>query len=337
MEKQKFEISWTSLWRVFFMLILVVGLYAIAPILTVLFLAIVISSALDAPLNYLESKKIPRLLGILFIFVAIISILFLLLYTIIPIVLIEFKELVGNLDKVEEALGGIFGISKITEKWEAALSSVAGEVFSGNFSFLNFLPRIFENALLLIATVVISFYLALYRDGVENFLRAIMPLSYENYAIDVFHRARKKIGKWLEGQIFLSLIIAIVTTLGLTILGVKYSLVLGLIAGMLEIIPFVGPVIAGILAFLVAMPQSFVLGIYTIILFVAIQQFEAHLLVPVVMRKTTGVHPVMAVLAILVGAQILGFVGVILAIPFMVVIQELVEDFSARKYRQQTL
>ena len=161
MEKQKFEISWTSLWRVFFMLILVVGLYAIAPILTVLFLAIVISSALDAPLNYLESKKIPRLLGILFIFVAIISILFLLLYTIIPIVLIEFKELVGNLDKVEEALGGIFGISKITEKWEAALSSVAGEVFSGNFSFLNFLPRIFENALLLIATVVISFYLSL--------------------------------------------------------------------------------------------------------------------------------------------------------------------------------
>ncbi|MBI5401484.1 AI-2E family transporter, partial [Candidatus Wolfebacteria bacterium] len=234
MEKQKFEISWTSLWRVFFMLILVVGLYAISPILTVLFLAIVISSALDAPLNYLESKKIPRLLGILFIFVAIISILFLLLYTIIPIVIIEFKELMGNLGEVEEALGGIFGISKITEKWEVALNSVAGAVFSGNLSFLNFLPRIFENVFLLIATVVISFYLALYRDGVENFLRAVLPLSYEGYVIDVFHRSRKKIGKWLEGQIFLSLIIAVITTLGLAILGVKYSLVLGLIAGILE-------------------------------------------------------------------------------------------------------
>ena len=337
MERQKFEISWLSLWRVVLMLVLVLSLYKIIPALTVIFLAIVISSAFDAPLNYLETKKIPRLLGILFLFIAFISVLVLLLYTIIPIVAIEFKELISNLDKVEGALGSVFGVSQIVGGLGADLNNFASIIFSGNFSFINVIPKVFENIIFLIAVLVISFYLALYRDGIENFLRAILPLSYENYVIDVFYRTRKKIGKWFEGQVFLSLIIGILTSVGLSVLGVKYSLVLGIIAGLFEIIPFVGPLIAGTFAFLVAVPESLILGIYTVILFFAIQQLESHLLVPVVMRKTTGIHPVVVVLSILAGAQLGGFVGVILAIPFVVVIQELIEDFGARKYRQPTL
>lgn len=337
MERQKFEISWQSLWRVFLMLILVVGLYAISPVLVALLMAIVISSALDAPLNYLESKKIPRLLGILFLFVAAVSILVLLLYTIIPIVAIEFKNFFANLDKLESVLIKLFGISQITDQFSVGLNKITSTIFSGNFSFFGFIPAVFTNIVFFIATLVISFYLALYRDGVENFLRAILPLSYENYIVDVFHRTRKKIGKWLEGQLFLSAIIAVITAIGLKILGVDYALVLGLIAGIFEIIPFVGPIVAGFLAFLIAVSQSFVLGIYTIILFLIIQQLESHLIVPIVMRKTVGIHPVVVVIAILAGSQIAGFVGVVLAIPIVVIFQELIEDFGARKYRQPSL
>lgn len=320
------------------MFVLVLCLYAISPALVVLFLAIVISSALDAPLNYLENKKIPRLLGILFIFIATFSIFILLLYTIIPIVSIEFKDLSVNLDKIENTFSSVFGIVSPIGKMDFNFNSIANILFpSGASSTFGLIPTVFENAILAIAAIVISFYLALYRDGVENFLRAVLPLSYENYAIDVFHRARKKIGKWLEGQLFLSIVIAILTGVGLKILGVNYGLVLGLIAGMLEIIPFVGPLIAGFLAFLVATSQSFVLGVYVIVLFVIIQQLESHLLVPVVMRKTTGIHPVIVVLSILAGSQLGGFIGVILSIPVVVILQELVEDFTARKYRQQQL
>lgn len=319
------------------MLILVISLYAISPVITVMFLALVISAALDAPLNYLESKKIPRLLGILFIFIAIISMLILLLYTIIPIVAIEFKSFISNFDKLSEAFGGFFGIDKITDQIENNLDKITSLIFSGNFSFFNFIPSVFENFVFFIATIIISFYLALYRDGVENFLRAILPLSYENYVIDVFYRTRKKIGKWLEGQIFLSAIIAVITAIGLKILGVNYALVLGIIAGIFEIIPFVGPLIAGFLAFLIAVSQSFVLGIYTIILFIVIQQLESHFIFPIVMRKTIGIHPVVVVIAILAGSQIAGFIGVVLAIPVVVILQELIEDFGARKYRQPRL
>ncbi len=337
MEKRGAGISWASLWRIFLMLILVISLYYIRSVLVVLFLAIVISSALDAPLNYLQKKKIPRLLGILFIFISFISILTLLFYTIIPIIVIEFKDLFINLNKIETSLGGLFGIVKIADKFQLSLESFSTAVFSGDFTFLSIVPRVFENIILLIATLVISSFLALYRDGVENFLRAVLPLNYEDYVVKIFHRTRAKIGKWLEGQIFLSLVIAIVTFLGLKILGVNYSLVLGVIAGIFEIIPFVGPLIAGTLAFIIAMTQSFTLGIYAIILFIAIQQLESHLLVPIVMRKTTGVHPVIVVLSILAGSQIGGFIGVVLAIPFVVLLQELLEDYAARKHRQPTL
>lgn len=319
------------------MLILVISLYVISPALVVLFLSIVISSALDAPLNYLENKKIPRLLGILFIFIALFSIFVLLLYTIFPIITIESKDLFSNLDKIEKTFSDIFGITNPISKMDFNFNNITDIIFPASSSFFNLLPAVFENAILTIAALVISFYLALYRDGVENFLRAVLPLSYENYAIDVFHRARRKIGKWLEGQIFLSVVVAILTGVGLKILGVNYGLVLGIIAGMLEIIPFVGPLIAGFLAFLVATSQSFVLGIYVIVLFLIIQQLESHLLVPVVMRKTTGIHPVIVVLAILAGSQLGGFIGVILSIPVVVILQELVEDFTARKYRQQQL
>lgn len=318
------------------MLVLVVSLYAISPVLVVLLMAIVISSALDAPLNYLETKKVPRLLGILFIFIALFSIFILLLYTIIPIVVIEFKDLFSNLDKVQAALVSVFGISTASD-FNLSNTSITSLIFPASTSVFNIIPKVFENAILAIATLVISFYLALYRDGIESFLRAVLPLAYEDYAIGVFHRARKKIGKWLEGQIFLSLIVAVAVAVGLKILGVNYSLVLGLIAGLLEIIPFVGPLIAGFIAFLVAVSQSFVLGIYVVVLFTIIHQLESHLLVPIVMRKTTGIHPVIVVLAILAGSQIGGFVGAILSIPIVVILQELVEDFGARKYRQQQL
>lgn len=318
------------------MLILVICLYIISPVLVVLFLGIVISSALDAPLNYLETKRIPRLLGILFIFVALFSIFILLLYTIIPIVLLEFKDLFANLDKVEEALSSAFGITE-SLKLNLRADGFASMVLPASSSFFGWLPSIFQNAVLAIATLIISFYLALYRDGVENFMRAVLPLSYENYIIDVFHRSRKKIGRWFEGQIFLSFIVAILTMIGLKVLGVNYGLVLGLIAGILEIIPFVGPLLAGFLAFLVAVSQSFVLGIYVIVLFTIIQQLESHLFVPIVMRKTTGIHPVIVVLAIFAGSQLGGIIGVILSVPVVVVLQELVEDFSQRKYNQKTM
>lgn len=335
--ERKFEITWGSLWRIVIMLIAVSMVYTMRNVVALLFLAIVASSALDAPLNWMERRKIPRIMGILFILVAGFSTIALLLYTVVPIAVIEMKDLADNVDMLGAALGSLVGAPNITGTLGTGLNGFSESITAEGFSVVKFIPQLFENIVMLVTVMVISIYLAWYRDGIEGFLKAVLPIEYEQYSISVLHRARKKIGKWLEGQIFLSLIVAITSFIGLKLLGVNYALVLALLAGVLEIIPFVGPIVAGSLAFLVGVSQSMTLGIATLILFFVIHQLEAHIVLPLVMRKTTGIHPVIVALSIVAGYQLYGFIGIILAIPFVVVIQELVDDFTARKHRQPTL
>lgn len=331
------EITWASLWKILLMLVLVVCLYFIRDILLVVFLGIVISAALDAPLSFFERRRIPRIISLLFIIITIIAIITILFYTIIPVAAIQIKELFGNLNQIEESLGGILGVSHITQQLEFNINSLTEAIFSGNLSVVNIFPRIFENVILAIVALFVSFYLALDRNGIEKFLKAILPLRHEDYAINVFRRARFKIGKWLEAQIVLSIAIGLITFIGLKIIGVPFSLVIGIITGIFEIVPFVGPIIAGSIAVLVSLTQSFTLGIYALLLFVVIQQLESHVLTPLIMKKATGIHPVLIIFALLAGGQIAGFTGIILAVPTLVILQELVEDYALRKSRQPTL
>ncbi len=140
-------------------------------------------------------------------------------------------------------------------------------------------------------------------------------------------------GLWLQGQIVLMLLIGAMTFFGLWALGVKYALLIAILAGILEILPVVGPLLAGIIAFLMIFPQSWVLAVYSIIIFLVIQQIENHILVPLVMKKVVGVSPVVVIFSLLAGAQIAGFVGAILAVPVAVVFQEIILDWERRKAR----
>ena len=310
--------------------------FVVREVVAVLLLAIVISSALDAPLNWMEKQKVPRIMGILFILVSGIAIVAMLLYTIIPIAAIEVRDFADNMDKASETIGAALGMPHLTDAINNGLSSVSSS-FAPNLLSVSILPQLFENLVMVVLVMVISIYLAWYRDGIESFLRAVLPLQYEQYSISVLHRARKKIGRWLEGQIIVTAIIALIVFFGLKLLGVNYALVLALLTGVLEIIPFVGPIVAGSLAFMVGLSQSMTIGIAAVILFFIVHQLEAHIMMPLVMRKTTGIHPVIVALSIVAGYQLAGFIGIILAIPFVVVIQELVDDFTIRKHRQPTL
>ncbi len=332
MKNAIFDISWASLWRVLFMLIFAVALYYLREVAVILFLALIISSALDAPISYLERRKIPRILGTLLIFLLILGVLAFLLYIIVPVALMEFKGLFSGLGKSSLSTLLPFGApDKILKNIEANFGNLTDALFAGSASFFDIISTIFGGFIFIISVFILSFYLSVNRDGVEKFLRAVLPLAWEEYVVDVYLRVRRKMGLWLQGQLVLSLVVGATTFVGLLILGVDYSLVLGIMAGVLEIVPIVGPVFTGVIAFLVAVSVSWTLGISVIVLFVIIQQMESHLLVPVVMRKTTGLHPVIVIISLLAGSQIAGFVGLILAVPTAVIIQELIEDWAARK------
>ncbi|MEK7481933.1 MAG: AI-2E family transporter [Patescibacteria group bacterium] len=331
MDKKVFEISWASLWRVLFIIAFAIALYLIKDVLLVLFMALVISSALDAPISYLESKKIPRILATIFVFLASLSILALLLYTIVPVAIFEMKNLFEKFEELEIPAVGAFITPKLTEGIKTNLGNLTDMLFSGGASFVEVIAGIFGGIAFVGAVFVLSFYLAASREGVERFLRAVLPVDSEELAVKVYLSAKQKLGLWLKGQLILSFTVGILAFLGLWILGVKYSLTLGILAAIFEMVPFVGPIFTGATAFLLGVSESLALGIMVIVLFVIIQQIENHLLIPIVMRKTVGLHPVVAVIALLAGAQIAGFVGIILAVPTAVVIQEIIESRAARK------
>ena len=139
-------------------------------------------------------------------------------------------------------------------------------------------------------------------------------------------------GEWLRGQLILGLIVGIAVYLGLLFLGVNYALLLALMAGVLEVVPYVGPIISVIPALIIGFAQSPVIGFGVVILYLIVQQLENHLLVPKVMQKVTGLNPIISILALLVGIKAGGIVGAIFSIPLammgVVILEDLFRDVT---------
>ncbi len=330
-------VSWGALWKIVLVALLAWIVFAARDVLIALFLAIVISAALDPLVTRLEKKKIPRILGTLIIYLIAIFVIALILYTILPLAISELSNLLASFDRISGTVFKFIDASSAIESINQSLTKIADILLSGGTSLLDVSSKFLGSLVLTASVFVLSFYLTVGKDGVEKFLSTIVPSVYEDRVIDLYSRIRVKIGRWFAGQVFLSLAIGFGVFLGLWLLGIKYSLLLGVVAAIFEMIPYVGPIFSGSLAVLVGLTDSLTLGIYALILFIVIQQIENHLLVPAVTSLTTNLNPVVILVALMIGAQVFGFVGLILAVPVAVLFQVLLEDWSSAKSRRRGL
>ncbi|MHB1086353.1 MAG: AI-2E family transporter, partial [Minisyncoccota bacterium] len=181
-----------------------------------------------------------------------------------------------------------------------------------------------------ILIIVFSFYFAVVETGVDDFLRIVTPKSHQSYILGLWRRSQHKIGLWMQGQLILAVLIAVLVFLLLTIFGVPHALMLAVIAGVFEIIPVFGPILAAVpgvmIAFVAGGP---VLGITAAVVYVVIQMFENHLIYPQVVTRVVGVPPLLVILALIIGAELAGFLGVILSVPIAATLQEFVSDIEA--------
>jgi predicted PurR-regulated permease PerM len=179
--------------------------------------------------------------------------------------------------------------------------------------------------------IIISFYLSIQENGIENFLKIILPARYENYAVDLWIRSRRKIALWMKGQMLISLIVGVLTYLVLSILDVNYALLLAIIAGIMQLMPY------GILiAVIPAVAFSYLSGGVSSALMVAgayliIHQFESFLFTPLIIKRVVGLSPLIVILSVLVGFELAGFWGLVLSIPCAVFIMELISDIEKHK------
>lgn len=331
MNTKDINVSWELIWKLFFAGLIGWLLFLARDVLAALLLAIVVSTAFHPAVAFLERKRIPRIIGTLVIYLLAIFVIGLIIYTIVPVALSELTNLLESSGTFLKSLSAEAEVRAVVEALRANLTRLTDLLFSGDISLIEIASRFLGSAIFAVAIFVLSFYLTLGRDEVERFLVAVLPAAYEEKAIQIYARVSRKIGRWLTGQLFLSLVVGVVIFLGLWILGVKYSLLLGILAGILELIPYAGPIFTGAISILVAFGDSSVLALYTFILFAIVQQLENHFLMPTVMRYTTALNPVVVLISILIGGRIFGVVGIILAVPVAVFFQELLADWAAAK------
>ena len=328
------EISPKTIFWVLGIGILAVLFYIVRDIVAVLIFAIIIASALEPLLEYAQRKKIPRLLSLIVVYLLFFVVFASLIYILLPLLLDQLRDFSENypiyFGKIEEAAGDITFLPGLSGNVHGLLSQLTEQIPSFT-SLLSYASSIFGGIVSLIVVLVVSFYLSLSRTALDDFLSSIMPPQFETYAHDLWIRAQKKMGRWLHAQLLLSLVMALIVGIGLWILGIKYAFLIAIAVGVLEIVPYVGPIIAGGLATLLALSQSTVLGLWTLIFFIAAQQMENHILVPMLIKKLVGLNPVAVILAILAGAKLGGVFGILLAVPLAAVVDEFFDDLAKRK------
>lgn len=290
-------------------------LFLIREVIILLFLAIIFMSALSPIVGYLERLRIPRVLAIALTYIVVLSILIgLISLTITPLV----EQTVRLAQNLPATLGKVFPGAVNQSVVQEQISSFTRNAFGVGLV-------IFDNMIGLISIAVLAFYMLLDRNKLDNIVTQFFPKQEERIKL-VSQRIEDKLGAWVRGQVSLSVIIGLLTYIVLFALGVPYALPLAILAGFLEIIPVIGPIIAAIPAVLIAYVTNPVLAIFVVVAFFIIQQLENHLVVPQVMKKAVGLNPLIVIIAVAIGGKLLGIAGALLAVPITVVIQIITED-----------
>jgi len=325
----KFDVTWESLWRILIFVAVVLVLYQGRQILLGLFLAIIISSGLEGLVNLLAKVGLPRSISVILIFLVIVISVIIILYSVVPLLVVELNTIFAGTGKnVTGDLGFLLSLKSQTAT--SAISKLSSQFLSSG-SPLDFFSNALGSFGLAVAVIISSFYLCLSEDGVERFIKVVIPPDYEPTALKLYSRSRRLIGSWFRTQLLLSLIMGITVWLGLALLQVPYAFLIAFIAGVCELVPFVGPIISGAIGVVTALTVSSSLALYTLIFFLIAQQLESNVLVPLLSRRAVGLHPVIVIVALLIGAEVGGFLGIVIAVPAAAVFQEVIQEWSSKK------
>ena len=349
MESPKYTnivINTGTILRFFLAVILLAVLYYLSDIVVVIVAAIVIASTIEPLIRRLKRRKIHRVATVLVAYVILAVLLAGILIFFMPLIVKDATNFIASLPEtisLQELWSPISNTGLSSGQSSSALGShmlslvdfvnylqslvmgtsgnmfqVAGTIFGGLFSF--------------ILIIVLSFYLAVQEEGVDDFLRIVAPVKHHDYIIDLWKRSQRKIALWLQGQVILGIVVGVLVYIMLVSVGIPHALILALLAAMLEIIPVFGPIISSVPAILVAFTDRGAgIGILVVCLYLVIYQLESQVFYPLVVKKIVGVSPIVVILALVIGAKLGGVLGALIAVPLSAVLMEYIHDIEKYK------
>lgn len=289
--------------------------------------------------NLMERYRIPRLLGITIIYVAVVGIITLIVNLLIPIIGSQIEGLIKNsphyLNKITQSIEKITTnsflssyMSQVNDWLESAqkkIPSMLSEYFDGfGPKLASFAEAVSNVGVVIVTTPFILFFML--KDGhrFKDYSTKIMPPKFRKDFHDLLEKMSVQVGSYIQGQIIVSFCIGVLLLIGYSIIGLKYPLVLASIAAVTSVVPYLGPTIAISPAIVIAIITSPWMLLKLVIVWTLVQFFEGHFISPNVMGKTLKIHPLTIIFILLCAGNLMNVVGVIIGIPLYAVLKVLV-------------
>jgi len=315
---QKIEISYKT---VVFTVLFLISLYLVVLLRDVIvgvFISVLVATALNPIVTKLENYKIPRSVSIVLIYVLSISLLVTIIATVVPPLIDQTNNLLKTIP--------IETISQKFHPFEGSLQDI--QVIANQLGSVKTLVRAvtstFSGIIAIFTFMVITYYLLMERKNLPTHLQHwFRDESTRKKAADFVYQLELQIGSWVRGELSLMFIVGFLTYIGLVLLNIPYAIPLAILAGLLELIPNLGPTISAIPAIIVALLASAnpFMVIFVIVLYIFVQQLENNIIVPKVMNTALGLHPLVTILSIIIGLTIDGISGGILAVPVFLLLK----------------
>lgn len=313
----------------------------IATLFMLVIYAIALSYILNPLVNIIEKRGIKRSYSVLIIFLALIVLIILALVAIVPKLSAEFRNLVKQLpdyfNKIYDYFNDLFirysnYIDNMPPEFQAIKEAILENLNTIQVDILNYLGNItssmittFSKIASFVIVPILTFYFLRDKDYFKKRIILLIPKKQRKDIVQIGRDIDKALGKFIRGQLLVCAFVGISTSIALLIIGVDFAVIIGLVAGIADIIPYFGPVIGIFPAVIFALLEGPMKALWVIISFIIIQQIEGDIIAPKIVGESVGVHPVVIMLALLIGGSYFGIIGMIFAIPMTIVIKTVSE------------
>jgi predicted PurR-regulated permease PerM len=330
-DRVSFDIPLSTIIKVVLTLVGLWLLWALRDLAILVFVVLVLVAAVS-PVIDRWSERMPRVLAILLMYLLILFVLGITAALLIPPLIIQIGQLANALpDFFARLLPDIQNLRDLTSISQESLQSLSVELGKIGNTLYTTTRGVVGGIFALFTIFILSFYLLIEEKGAKKLFLTYFPAPNRERIAASIEKIGKKLGGWLRGQLLLMLLVGVAYLVALSILNVPYALALAVWGGLVEIIPYVGPILFAIPAVLIAFTVSPLTGFLVLILFIIFQQIENQLIVPKVMQRTVGLSPVVIIISLLAGGQLFGILGIILAIPIAAVVSVILQEWSVRK------
>ena len=312
-EKVKFEIS---TWTVVKVILVILGFYFLFLVrdIVALFFIVLILTATFLPVVNTWQKYVGRVVAIIGLFLILAAVIFGVVYIIIPPLVAQTSLLAQGIPEYLNHLNFVSLKSHIPNI-QSTLDNLASNLGTVTSNLFSFTAGVISVIFAVLMVLILTLYFLISEQDIKKFVSSLFAENRRDDAIFVINKIMAKVGSWFRGQMLLGLTVFVLDFIGLSILQVPYALILAVISGLLELIPTIGPIVAGTTSALIALTISPWMALFVIILYLIVSLLENAFLIPKIMQKAIGISPIIILLALLVGVKLMGIVGAVLSIP----------------------